>query len=85
MRKLEFDLQAIEDLRWWVRLDRRVTERILRMAEEMLSNPFGGIDKPEPLKHELKGMWSKRIDEQHRMIYQVSDEKIRILSCRGHY
>lgn len=85
MRKLEFDLQAIEDLRWWVRLDRRVTERILRMAEETLSEPFGGIGKPEPLKHELKGMWSKRIDEQHRMVYQVSDEKIRILSCRGHY
>ena len=85
MRKLEFDLQAIEDLRWWVRLDCRITERILRMAEETLSDPFGGIGKPEPLKHELKGMWSKRIDEQHRMIYQVSDEKIRILSCRGHY
>jgi len=85
VRKLEFDLQAVEDLRWWVRLDRRVTERILRMAEETLSEPFGGIGKPEPLKHELRGMWSKRIDEQHRMIYQVSDEKIRILSCRGHY
>jgi len=85
VRKLEFDLQAIEDLRWWVRLDRRVTERILRMAEETLSEPFGGIGKPEPLKHELKGLWSKRIDEQHRMVYQVSDEKIRILSCRGHY
>jgi len=85
VRKLEFDLQAVEDLRWWVRLDRRITERILRMAEETLSDPFGGIGKPEPLKHELKGMWSKRIDEQHRMIYQVSDEKIRILSCRGHY
>ncbi len=85
MRRLEFDLQAVEDLRYFVRLDRRKTERILRMAEETLSDPFGGIGKPEPLKNELSGLWSKRVDDEHSMIYEVSEEKTRILSCRGRY
>jgi len=53
---LEFDLQAAEDLRYFVRLDRRKTGRILRMAEETLADPFGGIGKPEPLRHELAGL-----------------------------
>lgn len=49
------------------------------------SDPFGGIGKPEPLKHEFAGCWSKRIDEKNRLVYQVTDEKIVVLSCRFHY
>ncbi|MFZ0749897.1 MAG: Txe/YoeB family addiction module toxin, partial [Pyrinomonadaceae bacterium] len=48
-------------------------------------DPFRGIGKPEPLKHELKGCWSRRIDQEHRLVYQVKDEKIRIVACRYHY
>jgi toxin YoeB len=51
----------------------------------LLQDPFGGIGKPEPLKHELAGCWSKRIDAEHRLVYQVREDRIRILACRYHY
>lgn len=56
-----------------------------RLIQETQADPFGGIGKPEPLKHELAGCWSKRIDDEHRLVYQVTDEKIRVLACRYHY
>ena len=85
MRNLEFDASALEDLAWWVQNDRRKALRLLRLIQETQKEPFGGIGKPEPLKHELAGCWSKRIDQEHRLVYQVSDNKIRILACRYHY
>ena len=85
MRNLEFDAYALEDLAWWVQNDRRKALRLLRLIQETQKEPFGGIGKPEPLKHELAGCWSKRIDQEHRLVYQVSDNKIRILACRYHY
>ena len=84
-RSLEFDSAAFEDLAWWVNNDRKKALRLIRLIQETQSDPFGGIGKPEPLKHQLAGCWSKRIDEEHRLVYQVSDEKIRILACRYHY
>ena len=84
-RSLEFDLSAFEDLQWWVQNDRKKALRLFRLIQETQSDPFGGIGKPEPLKHELSGCWSKRIDQEHRLIYQVTEEKIRILACRYHY
>ena len=85
MRSLEFDVAAFEDLAWWVEKDRTQALRIIRLVREIQREPFAGIGKPEPLKHELKGCWSRRIDQAHRLVYQVSDEKIRILACRYHY
>ena len=85
MRNLEFDASALEDLAWWVQNDRRKALRLLRLMQETQKEPFGGIGKPEPLKHELAGCWSKRIDQEHRLVYQVFDDKIRILACRYHY
>jgi toxin YoeB len=82
---LEFDSAALDDLAWWVRQDRKKATRIIRLIQETATDPFGGIGKPEPLKHELAGCWSKRIDDEHRLVYQVLDEKIRILACRYHY
>ena len=55
------------------------------MIEEIQRTPFEGKGKPESLKHELKGCWSRRIDDEHRIIYQITEEKIRILACRFHY
>lgn len=85
MRNLEFDPAALEDLAWWVQQDRKKAVRILRLIQETQRDPFGGIGKPEPLKHELAGCWSKRIDDEHRLVYQVLNEKIRVLACRYHY
>jgi toxin YoeB len=85
MRDLEFDQSAFEDLAWWVELDRKKALRLIRLIQETQNDPFGGIGKPEPLKHELAGCWSKRIDQEHRLVYQVMEFKIRVLACRFHY
>ena len=74
-RVLEFDPVAFEDLAWWVENDRKKAVRILRLVIETQSDPFGGIGKPEPLKHELAGCWSKRIDDEHRLVHQVTERK----------
>jgi toxin YoeB len=68
-----------------VQQDRRKALRIIRLVQETAVDPFSGVGKPEPLKHELAGCWSKRIDDEHRLVYQVTAQKIRILACRYHY
>ena len=65
--------------------DRKIALRIMKLIDDVQRDPFEGLGKPEPLKHELKGCWSRRIDDEHRLVYQVSGEKIRILACRYHY
>lgn len=85
MRSLEFDIAALEDLAWWIQQDRKKALRIVSLIKDVLREPFGGIGKPEPLKHELKGCWSRRIDQEHRLVYEVTEDKIRVLACRYHY
>jgi toxin YoeB len=85
VRDLEFDPAAIEDLAWWVRQDRRKALRIIELVQDIQRDPFSGKGKPEPLKHELAGCWSRRIDEEHRLVYQIKDDRVRILACRYHY
>jgi len=82
---LEFDPAGLEDLAWWVEQDRKKALRILKLIKEVQRDPFSGTCKPEPLKHELSGCWSRRIDQEHRLVYQVKEDKIRILACRYHY
>ena len=65
---MEFDPEALEDLAWWVQQDRKKALRTLRLVQETSADPIGGIGKPEPLKHELAGCWSKRIDDEHRLV-----------------
>lgn len=84
-RSLEFDAAAFEDLAWWVKQDRKKALRIITLIKDVQRDPFTGIGKPEPLKRELSGCWSRRIDEEHRLVYQVTESKIRILACRYHY
>ena len=84
-KSLEFDKNAIEDLSYWVKKDRRKAEKILELIQEIAKDPCKGTGKPEPLKYDLSGCWSRRIDQEHRIIYSIEDEKIRILSCRFHY
>lgn len=85
MRNLEFDVAAFEDLAWWIEQDRQKAMRIVNLIKDVRRDPFRGIGNPEPLKHEFKGCWSRRIDQEHRLIYEVTEEKIRILACRYHY
>ena len=82
---LEFESRAFEDLTWWIKNDRRTALKIMKLIENVQKTPFKGLGKPEPLKHQLKGLWSRRIDREHRLVYEVSDERIRILACRFHY
>lgn len=62
-----------------------MAQRIVRLIQAVQRDPFTGIGKPEPLKHELAGCWSRRINDEHRLVYQVLEDKIRILACRYHY
>jgi toxin YoeB len=82
---LEFDPSAFDDLAWWIEKDRKKSLRIMKLVKEVQRNPFQGTGKPEPLKHELSGCWSRRIDKEHRLVYEVLEDKIRILACRYHY
>jgi len=85
VRSLEFDPAAFTDLAWWVEQDRKKALRIMKLIEAVQRDPFSGIGQPEPLRHEFAGCWSRRIDQEHRLVYEVSDSKIRILACRYHY
>jgi len=82
---LEFDQAGFDDLVYWVEQDRAQALRILRLIKDVQRDPFSGLGKPERLKHELSGCWSRRIDHEHRLVYQVQADKIRILACRYHY
>ena len=85
MRSLEFDLSAFEDLAWWIEHDRTQAIKIVRLIRDIQRDPFSGLGKPEQLKHELAGCWSRRINQEHRLVYQVIPDKVRILACRFHY
>ncbi|PHV62769.1 Txe/YoeB family addiction module toxin [Cyanobacterium aponinum AL20118] len=80
-----FDSQFRDDLRWWFRKDKKVSERILNLIEATILNPTEGIGKPEHLKYLPGSTWSRRITQEHRLVYQISSDKIIFLQCRYHY
>ena len=84
-REAVFDRQFRQDLRYWVETDRRTAQRILDLIEAILREPFLGKGKPEPLKFELAGCWSRRITQEHRLVYKVSRSRIDFLQSRYHY
>ena len=77
--------QALEDLIYWAKNDRKMTSKILKLVREITETPFTGTGKPEPLKHNLSGLWSRRINGEHRIVYRVKDENVIIFQCRYHY
>ena len=85
MRDIGFSPRAFEDLEWWLKQDRKVLLRILKLVREAARDPFAGTGKPEPLKGQFSGAWSRRVTAEHRLVYTVTDERIRILACRYHY
>ena len=84
-RSLALSAEALDDLRYWVETDARRAAHILRLIEEVCRSPFSGTGKPEPLKHLGGGVWSRRIDQEHRLVYVVEGNLVRILQCRYHY
>ena len=80
-----FQPEFREDLRFWVQTNQRVALKILDLIEAIMRDPFTGIGKPEPLKHIAPGTWSRRITEEHRLVYLVSDDRIDFLQGRYHY
>lgn len=82
---IEFTESANKDYKWWKRNDPKKTERIQSLLKDINSRPFKGIGKPEPLKFDLQGYWSRRIDKTHRLVYSVQGKRIIVLSCRFHY
>ena len=80
-----FHLEFRQDLRYWVEADRKTALRILELVEGVLRDPFTGIGKPEPLKHVLRGCWSRRITQEHRLVYKAGERRIDFLQARYHY
>ncbi len=83
--KLAWSLTAWNDYLYWLETDRKKLERINILIKETLRDPKEGIGNPEPLRHELRGFWSRRIDKEHRLVYSFSDEELLIVACRYHY
>jgi toxin YoeB len=80
-----FHPELVEDLRFWVSTNRKVAVRALDLVEAIVSDPFVGIGKPEPLKYLPPGTWSRRLTEEHRIVYLVGDGRIDVLQGRYHY
>ena len=84
-REAVFHLEFRQDLRHWVETDRKTALRILELVEAVLRDPFTGIGKAEPLKYVLAGCWSRRITQEHRLVYRVTERRIDFLQARYHY
>lgn len=84
-RDTVFHPEFIEDLRFWVETDRKVALRALDLIEAVMRDPFAGMGKPEPLKYLAPGVWSRRLTQEHRIVYRVSGERIDFLQARYHY
>ena len=85
MKKLSFVDESWEDYSYWLKVDKTLFKRLNQLIKETLRNPFEGLGKPEPLKYKYQGCWSRRINQEHRLVYKVLDNEIIILSCRFHY
>jgi len=83
--KLVFSDEAWEDYLYWQKQDRKMVERINKLIREVMREPFAGVGKPEPLKHALSGFWSRRITNEHRMVYRIEDDALQLAQLRYHY
>lgn len=83
--KISFVDESWEDYLYWQSVDKKMLKRINLLIKDITRTPFDGIGKPEPLKHQYAGVWSRRINSEHRVIYRVLDDEIWIVKCRYHY
>ena len=85
MRDAVFHPECLEDLQWWIKTDRKIALRAFKLIEATLRDPLIGIGKPERLKYLDENTWSRRLTQEHRLVYHVSDERIDFLQARYHY
>ena len=83
--KYEFVYESWEDYLYWQKIDKKKVKKINELLKDISRNPFEEIGNPETLKHKYAGFWSRRIDDEHRVIYRFIDDEIQILKCRHHY
>ena len=83
--KLIFSDNSWDDYLYWQQYDKKILKKINTLIKDIKREPFHGLGKPEPLKHDLTGCWSRRITDEHRLVYEVGNESIGIVSCRYHY
>ena len=84
-RKIVFERNAFDDFTAWATTDKNIYRRIVALILDTLREPFAGLGKPEPLRHELRGYWSRRIDSEHRLVYKVDQDAVTIVACKYHY
>lgn len=85
MINVEFVPAAFNEYRNWIETDRKTAFKIGDLIRDILRNPYEGIGKPEPLRHQFQGFWSRRIDNEHRLIYKITETSVVIISCYSHY
>jgi toxin YoeB len=85
MKEVEFTPTAYKQLEEWLKSDKKIYAHIEELLLAIQAEPFKGIGKPEPLKHQLKGYWSRRITKEHRLVYKITTTSIVVISCRYHY
>lgn len=83
--KISFSPKAWENYQDWIRHDKKVLKKINQLLDDIQRDPYEGIGKPEPLKHELSGAWSRRITDEHRLVYTIDKDEINVVSCKLHY
>jgi toxin YoeB len=83
--KIVFSKESWDDYLYWQKIDKKILKRINQLIKDSIRSPFEGIGKPEPLKYKLQGCWSRRINDEHRLVYEIKDDELRIVSCRYHY
>jgi len=83
--QLVWDPHAWDDYLYWQQADKKIVSRINELIKDCLRSPFKGIGKPEPLKGNYSGYWSRRITDEHRLIYKIKEERLHIVQCRFHY
>lgn len=84
-RSAVFSRHCLDDIEYWVRTDRKIALRLLRLIADTLRDPFQGLGKPEPLRGSLSGLWSRRVTQEHRLVYEITKAGVRFLQARYHY
>ena len=85
MRIVEFTPTASSQFNEWLVQDKKIRNKIVELLKDIIRDPFKGLGKPEPLKHHFKGCWSRRINQEHRLVYKVTSDAIIVIACKFHY